>query len=114
MGEGSPGDGGPRTVASYGGWASPIDVELVAGTAIGLSEPALDGDDAYWLEGRPSEGGRRTLLRHGPDGRTIELTPAPFRVGNRVHEYGGGAYAARDGRVVVSSQGDGRLCDHRR
>ena len=43
-------------------------MELVAGTAVGLSEPWLDGDDAYWLETRPSEGGRRTLLRHGLDG----------------------------------------------
>ena len=96
-------------VAPYGSWGSPIEVELVAGTAVGLAEPWLDGDDAYWLESRPSEGGRKTLLRHGLDGRTAELTPLPFRVGNRVHEYGGGSYAVDGGRVVVSSQADGRL-----
>ena len=96
-------------VAPYGSWGSPIEVELVAGTAVGLSEPWLDGDDAYWLETRSSEGGRKTLLRHGLDGRTTELTPFPFRVGNRVHEYGGGSYAVDGGRVVVSSQTDGRL-----
>jgi dipeptidyl aminopeptidase/acylaminoacyl peptidase len=96
-------------VAPYGSWDSPIDVELVAGTAVGLSEPWLDGDDAYWLETRPSEGGRKTLLRHGLDGRTAELTPMPFRVGNRVHEYGGGSYAVDGGRVVVSSLADGRV-----
>ena len=84
-------------------------MELVAGTAVGLSEPWLDGDDAYWLETRSSEGGRKTLLRHGLDGRTAELTPLPFRVGNRVHEYGGGSYAVDGGRVVASSQADGRL-----
>ena len=109
MGEGNAGDEASRTTAPYGSWASPIEVELVAGTVIGLSEPSLDDDDAYWLEGRPAEGGRRTLLRHGPDGRTTEVTPSPFRVGTRVHEYGGGAFAVRGGRVVVSSQGDGRL-----
>jgi dipeptidyl aminopeptidase/acylaminoacyl peptidase len=96
-------------VAPYGSWGSPIEVELVAGTAVGLSEPWLDGDDAYWLEGRSAEGGRRTLLRHGLDGRTVELTPMPFRVGTRVHEYGGGSFAASDGRVVASSQADGRV-----
>ena len=96
-------------VAPYGSWHSPIEVELVAGTAVGLAEPWLDGDDAYWLETRSSEGGRKTLLRHGLDGRTTELTPLPFRVGNRVHEYGGGSYAVDGGRVVTSSQADGRL-----
>ena len=96
-------------VAPYGSWRSPIEVELVAGAAIGLSEPWLDGDDAYWLETRSSEGGRKTLLRHGLDGRTTELTPMPFRVGNRVHEYGGGSYIVDGGRVVASSQADGRL-----
>ena len=103
------GAGDARRVAPYGSWASPIEVELVAGTAVGLAEPWLDGDDAYWLEGRSAEGGRRTLLRHGLDGRTVELTPAPFRVGNRVHEYGGGSYAVDAGRVIASSQADGRL-----
>jgi dipeptidyl aminopeptidase/acylaminoacyl peptidase len=103
-----PGAAGPL-VAPYGSWASPIDVELVAGTAIGLSEPWLDGDDVYWLETRSAQGGRRTLLRHGLDGTTAELTPDPFRVGNRVHEYGGGSYAVRDGLVIASSVADGRL-----
>ena len=101
MGEETPA-AGARTITPYGSWASPIDVELVAGTSLSLAEPWLDGDDAFWLEGRPAEAGRRTLLRHGADGRTVELTPAPFRVGNRVHEYGGGSYAVRDGMVVVS------------
>jgi dipeptidyl aminopeptidase/acylaminoacyl peptidase len=96
-------------VAPYGSWESPIEVELVAGTAIGLSEPWTDGDDAYWLESRAAQGGRRTLLRHGLDGATVELTPDPFKVGNRVHEYGGGSFAVDAGRVIVSEQGDGRL-----
>ncbi len=97
------------TVAPYGTWTSPIGLDVVSGSAVPLSEPWLDGDDVYWLEGRPAEGGRRTLLRHGGDGITRELTPAPFRVGNRVHEYGGGSYVVDHGRVVVSSMADGRL-----
>lgn len=95
--------------APYGSWASPISVELVASAAGGLSEPVLDGDDVYWLEGRSAEGGRRTLLRHDPDGSTRELTPAPFNVRNKVHEYGGGSYLADGGRLVASSGRDGRL-----
>ncbi len=96
-------------VAPYGSWESPIEVELVAGTAIGLSEPWTDGDDVYWLESRPAQGGRRTLLRHGLDGATVELTPDPFKVGNRVHEYGGGSFAVDGGRVIVSEHTGGRL-----
>ena len=99
----------PVTVAPYGSWHSSIDIELVAGSAIALGEPWLDGDDIYWLESRAAQGGRRTLLRHTPDGATHELTPAPFPVGNRVHEYGGGSYAVDRGRIVVSSTEDGRL-----
>ena len=95
--------------APYGSWRSPIDIELVAGSALRLSEPRLDGDDIYWLESRPTEQGRSTLIRRSPGGTTVELTPAPFRVGSRVHEYGGGSYIADRRRVIASSQTDGRL-----
>ena len=98
-----------RVSAPFGSWVSPIDVDLVAGAAIALAEPQLDGDDVYWLEGRSTEGGRRTLIGHTPDGATRELTPAPFNVRNRVHEYGGGSYLAAGGRIVASSFADGRL-----
>jgi dipeptidyl aminopeptidase/acylaminoacyl peptidase len=105
------GDAKMRTpaVAPYGSWSSPIEIELLAGGAVGLSEPMTDGDDVYWLEGRSAEGGRRTLLRRGGDGATRELTPVPFNVRNKVHEYGGGSYLADGGRVVASSARGGRL-----
>ena len=38
-----------------------------------------------------------------------ELTPAPFNVGSRVHEYGGGAYAAAAGVVVFSERTNGSV-----
>lgn len=96
-------------IAPYGSWPSPIDVELVAGSAVGLAEPWIDGGDVYWLEGRPAEEGRRTLLRRTAAGATVELTRAPFNVRSRVHEYGGGSYLAAGGLVVASSGADGRL-----
>ncbi len=97
------------TVAPYGSWASSITIDLVAGSALTLGEPWIDGGSVYWLEGRPAQAGRRTLLRHDADGITVELTPDPFRAGDRVHEYGGGSYAVDGGRAVVSSMTDGRL-----
>ena len=45
-----------------------------------LGEPWIDGDDVYWLEGRPTEGGRRVLVRAAADGSTADLTPPPFNV----------------------------------
>jgi dipeptidyl aminopeptidase/acylaminoacyl peptidase len=100
----------PQVVtAPYGSWHSSIGLDLVSGSAVSIDEPWIDGDDVYWLEGRAAEAGRRTLLCRTPDGAVGELTPNPFRVGNRVHEYGGGSFAVDRGRVVVSSQADGRL-----
>jgi dipeptidyl aminopeptidase/acylaminoacyl peptidase len=95
--------------APYGSWRSPIEIELVAGSAVRLGEPWLDGDDVYWLESRPAERGRSTLVRRTADGTITELTPAPFRVGNRVHEYGGGSYTVDRRRVIASSHADGQL-----
>lgn len=97
------------TVGPYGSWHSALSVELVAGASVSLGEPWPAAGDCYWLESRPSEAGRRTLLRRAPDGSVRELTPEPFRVGSRVHEYGGGSFAVRGEAVVVSCDADGRL-----
>jgi dipeptidyl aminopeptidase/acylaminoacyl peptidase len=96
-------------IVPYGAWPSPIRVEDVVGEVIGLAEPWLDGDDTYWLEARPSEEGRRVLVRAALDGSTTDLTPPPFNVRSRVHEYGGGSYVVTGGVVVFSNFGDGRL-----
>lgn len=97
------------TTAPYGSWHSPISVELVSSAAISISESWAGLEDPYWLESRALQGGRRTLLRRTIDGTVHELTPDPFRVGNRVHEYGGGSYVTDGDVVVVSNQADGRL-----
>ena len=98
-----------RTVAPFGSWRSPITIDDVVEQTIQLGEPLLDGDDLYWLEGRPSEGGRRVLVRREADGSTTELTPAPANVRTRVHEYGGGSYTVAGGTAVYSDFADGRL-----
>jgi dipeptidyl aminopeptidase/acylaminoacyl peptidase len=100
--------GGPAVVP-YGAWPSPIRVEDLVAEVVRLAEPWIDGDDIYWVEGRPAEGGRRVLLRRTADGMATELTPAPFDVRTRVHEYGGGSYTVAGGTVVFSHLADGRL-----
>jgi dipeptidyl aminopeptidase/acylaminoacyl peptidase len=98
-----------RTVAPYGAWRSPIRIDDVVGDAILLGEPWIDGDDIFWLEGRPSEAGRRVLVRAAVDGSTTDLTPPPLNVRTRAHEYGGGSYIVTGGVVVFSDFSDGRL-----
>ena len=98
-----------RTIAPYGAWSSQIRIDDAVGDVIVLGEPWIDGDDVFWLEGRPVEGGRRVLVRAAADGSTTDLTPPPFNVRTRVHEYGGGSYVVAGGVVVFSDFGDGRL-----
>jgi dipeptidyl aminopeptidase/acylaminoacyl peptidase len=97
-----------KTAAPCGAWPSPIGAATVAAGASPLSQLAQDGLDLYWLAGRASEGGRTTLLRQRGQA-TEEVTPAPFNVRSRVHEYGGGAYLVDDGDVYFSNHGDNRL-----
>ena len=97
------------TVAPYGSWKSPLTADTLLAGAVRLSQILLDGHDLYWTEGRPSEGGRNVLIKQTPDGKRIDLTPAPFNVRTRVHEYGGGGYAVREGVVYFSNFADQRL-----
>ncbi|MEO0406780.1 MAG: S9 family peptidase [Cyanobacteria bacterium P01_A01_bin.135] len=97
------------TTAPYGSWKSPITSDLIVASTIRLGEVRLDGDDLYWLEGRPSEGGRYVIIRQGADGKTEDVTPPGFNVRTRVHEYGGGSYIVVDGTVYFSNFSDQRL-----
>ena len=100
---------GMSQIAPYGSWVSPVTTDMVAGQTIGLAELRADGDTLLWLESRPNEAGRTVLVRRGADGQITDLTPAPLNVATRVHEYGGGAYHARRGRVVFSNKPDGAV-----
>src|SRR5438270_13985709 len=95
--------------APYGGWQSPITAASIAAGAVPLTAPDLRDGTVYWLEGKPLEAGRIVVARATLDGSRAELTPAPLNVRTRVHEYGGGAYAVRDGTVYFSNFADQRL-----
>ncbi|TMA53000.1 MAG: S9 family peptidase [Deltaproteobacteria bacterium] len=95
--------------APYGSWKSPITSELIVSATIGLGQVALDGEDVYWIEMRPTEGGRNVIVRRTPDGRTTDVTPSPFNVRTRAHEYGGGAFVVRDGTIYFAHFADQRL-----
>ena len=54
----------PQT-APYGSWKSPITTDLIVAETTGLGQIVLDGDDTYWAESRPSEGGRVVIVGLG-------------------------------------------------
>ena len=95
--------------APYGSWESPITSDLIVSGTIGLSHPVLDGADTYWIESRPSEGGRNVIVRRTQDGTTSDVNPAPFNARTRVHEYGGGAYWVSVGVVYFCNFTDQRI-----
>jgi len=96
-------------VAPYGTWRSPITADLIVSQTIVLSSPLIDRNDVYWLETRPSEGGRSVLVRRAADGTTTDVSPSGFNVRTRAHEYGGGAVLISDGTVYFSNFDDNRL-----
>ncbi len=98
-----------RKIAPYGSWESPITADLVASSAVRLSETKLDGNDIYWLEGRPTEGGRQVIVRRSPDGAVEDVNLPPFNARSRVHEYGGGSVLVDRGTVYFSNFSDQRL-----
>ncbi|WP_194911556.1 S9 family peptidase [Catenulispora rubra] len=83
------------TTSPYGTWRSPISAADVArGTKV-LGWPAMVGDEVWWSESRPDEGGRITVMRSAADGSgSVELLPAPWYARTRVHEYGGRSWIA--------------------
>jgi len=88
----------------FGAWPSTISAAQVAAGATPLSGLMLggaDGCDIFWLAGKAAQAGRSALQRyHGV--QEEEVTPMPYNVRSRVHEYGGGAYAV-DGDTVYFS-----------
>ena len=88
----------------YGFWQSPITSDLIVAKSIGLAEALIDGGEVYWLESRPDEGGRSVVVRNG-----VDLTPRPFNVRTRVHEYGGGAWTVSAATLYFCNDSDQRL-----
>jgi dipeptidyl aminopeptidase/acylaminoacyl peptidase len=96
-------------IANYGSWKSPIISDLIVSGTIGLGGIYLDGNDLYWLEGRPSEGGRNVIVRRTSHGKITDITPSPFNVRTRVHEYGGSSFLVKDSTIYFSNFTDQRL-----
>jgi len=99
----------PTKIAPYGTWQSPITADFIVSDTVGFEMVTADGDNIYWIETRPKEGGRHVIVRRSSNGTITDMTPPTFYAATRVHEYGGGSYATRDGIVYFSNYSDQRV-----
>ncbi len=88
--------------ASYGTWASPIRAKDVANAAVSFQQLVVDGDDVFWVESRPKEGGRCVVVRWRA-GDSEDVTPNGFSARSLVYSYGGGAIVVSDGVLCFSN-----------
>ncbi len=97
----------------YGEWPSPISAADVARAGVTLGTVVPIGDEVWWTETRPAEGGRTTVVRRRGDGEVVDALPAPWQARTRVHEYGGRAWlplpATSGGGLVFAHWDDQRL-----
>lgn len=96
-------------IAPYGEWQSPISSDLIVSASIRLVEIVPGGDTIYWIESRPTDGGRYVLVRYNADGTTTDITPTPFNVRTQVHEYGGGPVVIDEDTIYFTNFDDQRL-----
>lgn len=98
------------TVLPFGSWPSPLTAAWASSAAPRLEGGALVADEVWWGESVPAEGGRTTVRRRRSDGSVDEMLPNPWSARSRVHEYGGGSWAAtEDGVLFFVEKSDQRV-----
>ena len=112
-----------KIAAPCGSWPSAITPELAASAAGTLDYPTFDSDYLYWLESRPEDNGRNTIMRmrrptqvsptqaspnqaNSKPSAIEEVLPSPLNARSRVHEYGGKPYTVQDGMLYFVLQDD--------
>jgi len=82
---------------AFGSWSSPLTTKELTRGVTGFAGLQSAAGKLFLLESRPEEAGRSSILMLNPEvakDTGLELTPAPFNVRSRVHEYGGGSFLA--------------------
>lgn len=106
----------------YGSWPSPLSAAWASASSPRLEGAAFVGDEVWWGQSMPDEGGRTAVLRRpasapspAPSGTAPStapevVLPAPWNARSGVHEYGGGAWAASpDGTLFFVEKTDQRV-----
>lgn len=92
--------------APYGTWSSPFTAAAIAAASPRIDGAHFVGDEVWWGESVPSEGGRTTV--RSSTGAVV--LPSPWSARSRVHEYGGGAWTAdQDGTLYFVDAKDQRV-----
>ena len=92
-----------------GEWRSPLSAEVVAQAGISVSWPQIVGEDIWWVETRPNEGGRRVIVSQ----KRGDLIAEPFSASHTVHEMSGRSYlGVAEGdtyRIYFANRSDQRI-----
>ena len=90
----------------FGSWPSPFSAASVAASSPRIDGAVFVGDEVWWGESMPAEGGRMSV--RSSTGRVA--LAAPWSARSRVHEYGGGAWTAdADGTLYFVEARDQRV-----
>ena len=92
------------TTAPYGSWTSPITAADLASKGHPVSGGQFIGNEVWWTELRPAEGGRQAVRRLDADGQAIDVLPPPWNARTRVHEYGGASWTGTDGGALIFTE----------
>lgn len=87
-------------VLNYGSWPSPVSATDVSAASPRLDGARFVGDEVWWGESVPAEGGRTTVRRLTASGTVEDVIAAPWNARSRVHEYGGGSWTTSDDGVL--------------
>ncbi|WP_194408888.1 S9 family peptidase [Microbacterium cremeum] len=97
-------------VLPYGTWPSPLSAAEVSAASPRLDGARFVGAEVWWGESVPEEAGRSAVRRRTASGAVEDVLPAPWSARSRVHEYGGGSWAAtEDGALLFVEKTDQRV-----
>lgn len=99
---------------AYGTWESNITTQVMTARSVTLSQVRVDGSSTFWVERRSSSDARNVLMHHTTFAGSVEVLPmiegrTLTNVATKVHEYGGRAYAVKNGIIVFSQVNDNRV-----
>ena len=99
----------PPVEAPFGAWPSPISAHDAVTPGPERRNPMVDGSTLWWLEARPEDSGRLTLVRRDEGADPVDVSAPGDNVRTRFQEYGGGDVAVVDGIAVWVDFGDQRV-----
>jgi dipeptidyl aminopeptidase/acylaminoacyl peptidase len=86
-----------------------LTTRQVTQAALKLNELIRTPQGLAWLERRPQQSGRTTVVRWTEDSGRVDLTPPDFDAGSSLHGYGGGVHAVTSTGCYVVKANDSHI-----